>query len=177
MRTFIHLDFYTVAEIGFFCGMFSTTLLGAGVLGIRSATTIAPESLVSASLDRIVQSPAVLQAMGADSFRTSQIQTGVFRAYEYTPGHFGMASSSLLAWKKPKMEVIYQIWGGDEKQAVVCVSASKDWKGTYFFDLISVDLLGAKAPPTILVEGSEKDLEIRNRLRSSVSLNRKYVVL
>jgi hypothetical protein len=84
-------------------------------------------------------------------------------------------TSSLLAWQPPRMDLIFQVWGGSEKQAVVCVSARKLWNSQLEFDLISVDLLGSIPRPVILVAGSEANLETRTRLRESVQLNRRYV--
>jgi hypothetical protein len=176
MHTFIHLDFFTVAEVGFTAGLVTTTAAGLSLYGAHAATTINPNSLLQASLDQVTKSPAVIKAMGADSWSTSTIQTGVFRAYELSGGHFGVSDASMLAWNKPSMNLIYQIWGGAEKQAQVCVSAQKDWKGNYLYNIITVDILGGAAPvPTIVVDGSEDNMHLRDALRKSVILTRKYV--
>jgi len=180
MHTFIHLDFFTVAEVGFATGVITTSGLGALLYGAHAATTINPNALVQASLDRVTSSPAVLKAMGADSWSTSNIQTGVFRAYELNGGHFGVGETSMITWNQPTMDLIYQIWGGKEKQAQVCVSARKDWKGRYMYNIITVDMVsapGAPEMPTIVVDGSEENMHIRDTLRKSVILTRKYVHL
>jgi hypothetical protein len=175
MHAFIHLDFYTVAEIGFVAGITSTAATIGAVNYAMRTMTISPEQVLRKSFDMIRSSPGVLEMMGATSITSKSLNTGVFRAYQVDGGKFGF-KSGMIGWERPSLQLTYQIHGGEDKQAVVVVDATKDRWGNLIINFVSVDLLveGGEGP-TIIVAGDEKYFKIRDDLRTYVSLNRRYV--
>jgi len=179
---FVHLDFYTVAEVGFAAG-FTTTASGfAFATYLNRLRHIDVEKVVSDALEIVQRSPKVAQAMGLTGFTLSPVQTGTIRTYQIEGGHFGSSKiSGFPAWKVPKVQVMFQVWGGSkEKQAIVVAEAYTDFYTRRQFSFISFDLLEGKSGfqgdnPTVIVYGDDSQIKVRNDMRSFVTLNRVYV--
>lgn len=182
MHAFIHLDFYTVAEIGFVAG-FTTAGSGAGLMTwLGRVRSIDVDKVLSKSLEMVKESPKVAEIMGLTGFTFATMQTGTIRTYQHFGGTFGRSETSgFPAWQNPRVQLMYQVWGGShEKQAIVVTEAYTKWTGQTVFNFVSFDLLEGKAGnqgnnPTVLVVGDASQLKIRNEMRSYVTLNRVYV--
>lgn len=179
---FVHLDFYTVAEVGFTAG-FATAASGFGFITyFNHIRRIDVEKVMNEALDLVQRSPKVQEMMGLSGFTFSSVQRGTIRAYQIEGGHIATSKSSgFPRWKHPKVQVIFQVWGGShEKQGVVVAEAYTDYNTQRKFTFVSFDLLQGKSGfqgdnPTILVVGDESKMQIRNDMRSFVTLNRVYV--
>jgi hypothetical protein len=179
---FIHLDFYTVAEVGFVAGV-ATATSGFGFISyFNRIRSIDVEKVMQDALDMVQRSPKVAETMGLKGFTFSTVQTGTIRTYQIEGGHFTTSKvSGFPTWKKPKVQVMFQVWGGsNEKQGIVVAEAFTDLDTRRKFTFVSFDLLQGKSGyqgdnPTIIVHGDESLLKVRNDMRSFVTLNRVYV--
>jgi len=179
---FVHLDFYTVAEVGFLAGL-ATAGSGIGFFTyFNRLRKIDVEGVVTDALDTVQRSPKVAELMGLTGFTFSTVQTGTIRTYQIEGGYFSTSKASgLPSWKKPKVQVMFQVWGGsNEKQGIVVAEAYTDFNTQRKFTFISFDLLQGKSGfqgdnPTIIVHGDESLMKVRNDMRSFVTLNRVYV--
>lgn len=178
MHAFIHLDFYTVAEVGFTAGFVSAASAALGLYWTRQALAISPEEVLRESFRLVKASPGVLEMMGATGPLT-RLRTGLYRAYHYESGGFGLSPSrgAGIGFAMPSLKLTYQVYGGD-KQAVVVVGARRAGWGRLVVELVTVDLLQPNTPEpakTIIVVGDASLLRVRDELRRGVSLNRRYV--
>ena len=182
MHAFVHLDFYTVAEVGFVTGIL-TSASGIGFVAyFNRLRYINVENVLANAFDLVQQSPKVAELMGLHGFTFGIAQTGTIRAYQIQGGNFGISrTTGFPVWISPTVQLMFQVWGGSkEKQAIVCAEAYTNLAGQLKFTFISFDLLQGKSGfqgdnPTVIVYGDESKLNVRNDLRSFVTLNRVYV--
>jgi hypothetical protein len=157
MHAFIHLDFYTVAEVGFAAG-FLAAGTGFGALSyINRALTIPVEKLMTESLELVKRSPAAFERYG--NGLTDALVAGV-RVYEVDGGRLGTVSTGLVGWKNTAMRLMYQIALPDGRVATVAVEAHRRLMGMskLIFDVIVVSdasggelqILGDIASPALL---------------------------
>ena len=178
MESLIHLDFYTVAEVGFATGALMTATGVGAVSYARRLVNISPEAALRKSFDLVRSSPGVTDMMGSGVL-SARLNTGVFRAYTSEGGRFGVTKSTgTVGWIPPTIALAYQIYGGADRQAVVSVGAHTDAWGRLIVDFAAVDLLAPNTDvpaKTVIVIGDESKFHIRDELRTYVSLNRRYV--
>ena len=179
---FIHLDFYTVAEVGFVAGLATASSGFAFITYFNRIRSIDVERVITDALDMVQRSPKVAEVMGLSGFTFSTVQTGTIRTYQIEGGHFATSrSSGFPVWKKPKVQVMFQVWGGsNEKQGIVVAEAFTDYNAQRKFTFVSFDLLQGRSGfqgdnPTVIVYGDESLMKVRNDMRSFVTLNRVYV--
>jgi hypothetical protein len=70
--------------------------------------------------------------------------------------------------------MLFQVYGGNNHQAVVCAEAMKTRTGLDF-DFVSVDIITQPDVPSMLVHGDSSRSEVRGQLRDLVQLNKRYV--
>lgn len=182
MKYFMHLDFYTVAEIGFAAG-FLTAASGVGFVSyFNRMRTLDVERVMSEAMDIVQRSPRVGQLMGLHGFSFGTVQTGTIRTYQIDGGRFDVSKvTGFPIWKPPMVQIMFQVWGGsNEKQAVVVAEAHRTFRGSVEFDFVCFDLLERKSGfqgenPSVIVVGDESKMKVRDDMRSFVTLNRVYV--
>mmetsp|Transcript_12984 Transcript_12984/g.15759 ORF Transcript_12984/g.15759 Transcript_12984/m.15759 type:complete len:331 (+) Transcript_12984:134-1126(+) len=169
----LSINFWDMGKYSFVVGILggvSGTLLVTRViqsLGIR------PEHVRKAALRKVVNSPDVQRIMGASI--TNPLNGGLMRAYSKDGGHFAIDKTSRsIVWKKPRIKMLFQIYGGADQQAIVCVEAVKT-QTKLDFDLISVDRITGEAVDPVIVAGTEQRYQVRGQLTDLVHLKKKYI--
>lgn len=169
--------------MGFMAGML-TSAAGFGFFTyFQRVKTIDVEKAMADALEIVQASPEVAKVMGLTGFAFGSIQTGTVRTYQIEGGHFVRSDTTgLPVWAKPKLQLMFQIWGGsNERQAIVCCEAiTKPTTTVREFTFVSFDLLEARSGvqgknPTVIVVGDESKVKVRDDLRSFVTLHRVYV--
>merc|ERR1711991_147030 len=107
--------------------------------------------------------------MGLHGFSFGTVQRGTIRTYQVSGGGFGSSKvTGLPVWENPKVQVMFQIFGGSkEKQAIVVAEAYTNLRTGIDFSFISFDLLEGRSGfqgenPSVIVYGDESGMKIRN---------------
>ena len=169
--TFLGFTLYDVGWYMFYAGIITGTGAATTVSVLFEKLHIRPESVRNEAFDMVAASPDVRDKMGVSMIYP--LHPGVMRAYTKEGGHFSIDSiSRSLVWRKPRIKMIFQVYGGDNHQAVVSLEAEKALTKLKY-TLLTVDML--TKDENLLLIGSESKMEEKDQLRSLVQLNKKYV--
>jgi len=171
--SFLGLSFKTVGFWAFVVGYGSGVGTCAALYMGARQMQLRPEWVRQEAFDMVADNEQVRQLMGISLL--SPLRSGVMRAYSLDGGSFAIDKSSRgIVWRRPRIKMIFQVYGGDSHQAVVCVEAKKKGFGVEY-DFVSVDLLTKESADHVLVSGAPERFEVENQLRDMVMLKKRYV--
>eukprot|EP00511_Aplanochytrium_stocchinoi_P000244 CAMPEP_0204822474 /NCGR_PEP_ID=MMETSP1346-20131115/662_1 /ASSEMBLY_ACC=CAM_ASM_000771 /TAXON_ID=215587 /ORGANISM="Aplanochytrium stocchinoi, Strain GSBS06" /LENGTH=319 /DNA_ID=CAMNT_0051948687 /DNA_START=139 /DNA_END=1098 /DNA_ORIENTATION=+ len=169
----LSINFWDMGKYSFIIGILGGSVGTFMVQRTVQSLGIRPEIVRKAALQKVSKHPMVMEAMGA-TFATP-LKGGLMRAYSKDGGYLAIDKNSRsIVWKKPRIKMLFQVYGGANQQAVVCVEAVKS-NTKLEFDFISVDRITGEHIDPILVEGDEERFKVQGQLRDLVHLKKKYV--
>ena len=167
------ISFKTVGWWGFVAGFNAGLATTAGLYAVTRGLYIRPENVRAKALHKVLSDSRVSELMG--STLLSPLRAGLMRAYTKDGGNFAIdADSRRLVWRHPRIKLMFQIYGGNNHQAIVTTEAYRTWNGLVF-DFISVDRITGEHQEPILVDGDPSHLYVKGQLRDLVQLKKRYV--
>ena len=100
------------------------------------------------------------------------VRPGSLRAYTIRKGFFGLDSNRRLAWLDPRVQMLFQVTGSEDKTAMVSMEALRH-RTHLNFTLIAVDVLDTPTgSQLVVVAGDEDRLHVRGQLRAFLQSER-----
>ena len=169
ISTFMHIDFTTVAWIGFGTGFLSAALSAGGALTVHRWLEIRPQFVYRDVMSTIRDSALVESTFG------SRVSSGELRAYRVDGGHMTVNDNMRPEWKSPRCQMIFQLIGSNGTEALATVEAVKE-RGKLDVTLLCIDVMN-DAEDVLFLEGREERMHVKEQLRGFVDFKEKHCKL
>jgi len=155
--TVLSLDMYSVFYAGFWTGVASAALFGAGALYASRAASISHRATLKLALVEVAASPDVRARLGGN------LKPAALQAARLHGGHLSVTKR--MAWVEPRAQLLFHVVG-DAGEGMVTAEAVKH-KGVTQLTLLAVDTLATPTRPSelLLLKGSEDKLHVAGTLR------------
>ena len=169
ISTFMHIDFTTVAWVGFGTGFLSAALSAGGAFTLHRWLEIRPQYVYRDVMNTIRDSALVESTFG------SRVSSGELRAYRVDGGHMAVNDSMRPEWKSPRCQMIFQLIGSNGTEALVTVEAVKE-RGKRNVTLLCIDVMN-EDEDVLFLEGREERMHVKEQLRGFVDFKEKHCKL
>jgi len=168
VSTFMGLNFTTVAWVGWAGGFVSASLCAAAAYSLKKAVQIRPQLAFYHCMD-LIKASALAESVLGTSITTGQEE---LRAYRVDGGHFSVDDSMKPVWLPPRCQMLFQVRGSNEVDALASVECVKEG-GRLVVNLLCLDVCNA-SEDVLFIEGKEERMHVKDQLRGFVDFKEKH---